>query len=69
MNMLEMAKLVGNQAVAKADEIATGKFAEEKVEEAAEGKAGKGKKAKKEKAGQVRKAAATMPRGASWPRR
>jgi tetratricopeptide (TPR) repeat protein len=49
MNMLEMAKLVGNQAVAKADEIATGKFAEEKVEEAAEGKAGKGKKAKKEK--------------------
>jgi tetratricopeptide (TPR) repeat protein len=49
MGMLEMAKLVGNQAVAKADEIATGKFAEEKVEEAAEGKAAKGKKAKKEK--------------------
>jgi Flp pilus assembly protein TadD len=49
MSMLEMAKLVGNQAIAKADEIATGKFAEEKVEEAAEGKAGKGKKAKKEK--------------------
>src|SRR5450432_4460934 len=51
MGMLEMAKLVGNQAIAKADEIATGKFAEEKVEEAAEGKAGKGggKKAKKEK--------------------
>jgi Flp pilus assembly protein TadD len=50
MNMLEMAKLVGNQAIAKADEIATGKFAEEKVDEAAEGKAGKGgKKAKKEK--------------------
>ena len=49
MNMLEMAKLVGNQAVAKADEIATGKFAEEKVEEAAEGKAAKGKKGKKEK--------------------
>lgn len=49
MNMLEMAKLVGNQAIAKADEIATGKFAEEKVEEAAEGKAGKGKKGKKEK--------------------
>ena len=49
MNMLEMAKLVGNQAINKADEIATGKFAEEKVEEAAEGKAGKGKKAKKEK--------------------
>jgi len=51
MNMLEMAKLVGNQAIAKADEIATGKFAEEKVEEAAEGKAGKGKKGKKAKAG------------------
>ena len=49
MNMLEMAKLVGNQAVAKADEIATGKFAEEKVEEAAEGKAAKGKKGKKDK--------------------
>ena len=40
MNMLEMAKLVGNQAIKKADEIATGKFEEEKVEEAAEGKAG-----------------------------
>jgi tetratricopeptide (TPR) repeat protein len=49
MNMLEMAKLVGNQAISKADEIATGKFAEEKVEEAAEGKAPRGKKAKKEK--------------------
>jgi tetratricopeptide (TPR) repeat protein len=50
MGMLEMAKLVGNQAIAKADEIATGKFAEEKIEEAAEGKAGKGgKKGKKEK--------------------
>jgi Flp pilus assembly protein TadD len=50
MNMLEMAKLVGNQAIKKADEIATGKFEEEKVEEAAEGKTGKGKKGgKKEK--------------------
>jgi tetratricopeptide (TPR) repeat protein len=51
MNMLEMAKLVGNQAISKADEIATGKFAEEKVEEAAEGKPAKGggKKAKKDK--------------------
>ncbi len=56
MNMLEMAKLVGNQAINKADEIATGKFAEDKIEEAAEGKAGGkgggkggGKKAKKEK--------------------
>ena len=35
MNMLEMAKLVGNQAIKKAEEIATGKFEEEKVEEAA----------------------------------
>ncbi len=44
MNMLEMAKLVGNQAIKKAEEIATGKFEEEKAEEAAEGKAaGKGK--------------------------
>lgn len=52
MGMLEMSKLVGNQAIAKAEEIATGKFAEEKVEEAGgEGKAGKGKKGKKEKAG------------------
>jgi len=53
MNMLEMAKLVGNQAIKKAEEIATGKFEEEKVEEANEkaaGKAGKGKGAKKEKA-------------------
>jgi tetratricopeptide (TPR) repeat protein len=53
MNMLEMAKLVGNQAIKKADEIATGKFEEEKVEEAAEGKSGKGAKkaAKKKDAG------------------
>jgi len=49
MNMLEMAKLVGNQAIRKAEEIATGKFEEEKAEEAAEGKAGKGKKEKKKK--------------------
>ena len=52
MNMLEMAKLVGNQAIKKAEEIATGRFEEEKVEEAqdkAAGKAGKGK-GKKEKA-------------------
>jgi Flp pilus assembly protein TadD len=50
MNMLEMAKLVGNQAIKKAEEIATGKFEEEKVEEAQEKaavKAGKGKKAAK----------------------
>jgi Flp pilus assembly protein TadD len=51
MNMLEMAKLVGNQAIKKADEIATGKFEEDKVEEAADAKAGKaGKKAKKKDA-------------------
>ena len=55
MNMLEMAKLVGNQAIKKAEEIATGKFEEEKVEEASEGKAGggkgkKGAKGAKEKA-------------------
>jgi tetratricopeptide (TPR) repeat protein len=51
MNMLEMAKLVGNQAIKKADEIATGEFEEEKVEETADAKAGKGgKKGKKEKA-------------------
>jgi Tfp pilus assembly protein PilF len=52
MNMLEMAKLVGNQAIKKAEEIATGKFEEEKVEEAQEKaavKAGKGKKGAKEK--------------------
>src|SRR5581483_5380989 len=50
MNMLEMAKLVGNQAIKKADEIATGKFEEEKAEEAAEAKAGgKGKKREKAK--------------------
>jgi Tfp pilus assembly protein PilF len=46
MNMLEMAKLVGNQAIKKADEIATGKFEEEKAggaEEASDAKVGKGK--------------------------
>src|SRR3954452_3094747 len=47
MNMLEMAKLVGNQAIKKAEEIATGTFEEEKIEEAAEGKAGKGGKGAK----------------------
>ena len=58
MNMLEMAKLVGNQAIKKADEIATGKFEEEKVEEAAErqGRQGQeGKKAKKEEEGKRRR--------------
>src|SRR5262249_32463969 len=51
MNMLEMAKLVGNQAIKRAEEIATGKVEEEKGEEAGEGgKAAKGgKKGKKEK--------------------
>ncbi|HVX96235.1 MAG TPA: tetratricopeptide repeat protein [Polyangia bacterium] len=57
MNMLEMAKLVGNQAIKKADEIATGKFEEEKQPggDAEDGKGkGKGKGAKgkgKEKEG------------------
>src|SRR5436190_3316441 len=57
MNMLEMAKLVGNQAIKKAEEIATGKFEEEKAEEAAEGggkagaKGGKKKEKKKESGG------------------
>jgi Tfp pilus assembly protein PilF len=59
MNMLEMAKLVGNQAIKKADEIATGKFEEEKGEKAgaaddadAKGKGkGKGKKGKGDKEG------------------
>ncbi len=50
MNMLEMSKLVGNQAIARAEEIATGKFQEEKADETAEGgKAVKGKKEKKKK--------------------
>jgi tetratricopeptide (TPR) repeat protein len=53
MNMLEMAKLVGNQAIKKADEIATGKFEEEKAaapDEEGKGKGkGKGKKGKGEK--------------------
>jgi tetratricopeptide (TPR) repeat protein len=54
MNMLEMAKLVGNQAIKKGEEIATGKFDEEKTEDRAGGdKAGKkGKKAKKAEAGE-----------------
>ena len=49
MNMLEMAKLVGNQAIKKGEEIATGKFDEEKTEEKGGGEKGgkKGKKAKK----------------------
>ncbi len=63
MNMLEMAKLVGNQAIKKADEIATGKFEEEKGEkagagdDAAEGKGkgkGKGKKGKGDKEGDAK---------------
>jgi Flp pilus assembly protein TadD len=50
MNMLEMAKLVGNQAIKKGEEIATGKFDEEKTEERGGDKAGAGgKKAKKAK--------------------
>jgi tetratricopeptide (TPR) repeat protein len=51
LNMLEMAKLVGNQAVKKGEEIATGKFDEEKTEDKASGDKGKkGKKTKREKA-------------------
>ncbi|HEY2902948.1 MAG TPA: tetratricopeptide repeat protein [Polyangia bacterium] len=47
LGMLEMAKLVGNQAIRKADEIATGKFEEEKAEDNAAARASKsGKKAK-----------------------
>jgi tetratricopeptide (TPR) repeat protein len=50
MNMLEMAKLVGNQAIKKGEEIATGKFDEEKTEERGGDKAGGGgKEAKKTK--------------------
>jgi tetratricopeptide (TPR) repeat protein len=52
MNMLEMSKLVGNQAIKKGDEIATGKFDEEKTEEKGGGdKAGKKGKAAKAKKG------------------
>lgn len=49
MNMLEMAKLVGNQAIKKGEEIATGKFDEEKTETTGGGEKGgkKGKKGKK----------------------
>ena len=66
MNMLEMAKLVGNQAIKKAEEIATGKFEEEKVEEASEGKAAKGGKgAKGAKAARTRARRRTRKRPAS----
>jgi tetratricopeptide (TPR) repeat protein len=56
MNMLEMSKLVGNQAIKKGEEIATGKFDEEKTEErgekAAGGKKGRrGRKADKSEGG------------------
>ena len=44
MNMLEMAKLVGNQAIKKGEEIATGKFDEEKTEEKGGGDKGSGEK-------------------------
>ena len=63
MNMLEMAKLVGNQAIKKADEIATGKFEEEKAgagDDAADAKGkgkGKGKKGKGDKEGDEDEAA------------
>jgi len=51
LNMLEMAKLVGNQAIKKGEEIATGKFDEDKIEEKGVEKGKKGKKAKKADAG------------------
>jgi len=50
LNMLEMSKLVGNQAIKKGEEIATGKFDEEKTETTGGEKASKkggGKKGKK----------------------
>ncbi len=48
LNMLEMAKLVGNQAIKKGEEIATGKFDEEKTEDKGGEKGGKkGKKGRK----------------------
>ncbi|HEY4183788.1 MAG TPA: tetratricopeptide repeat protein [Polyangia bacterium] len=47
LNMLEMAKLVGNQAIKKGEEIATGKFDEEKTEDKSGEKGKKGKKGKK----------------------
>ena len=48
LNMLEMAKLVGNQAIKKGEEIATGKFDEEKTETTGGEKGGKkGRKGKK----------------------
>jgi tetratricopeptide (TPR) repeat protein len=49
LGMLEMAKLVGNQAIRKADEIATGKFEEEKAEANADAKAARAGGAKKGK--------------------
>jgi len=48
-NMLEMAKLVGNQAIKKGEEIATGKFDEEKTEDRGGGEKAGGKKGKKGK--------------------
>jgi tetratricopeptide (TPR) repeat protein len=49
LGMLEMAKLVGNQAIRKADEIATGKFEEEKAEANADAKAARAGTTKKGK--------------------
>jgi tetratricopeptide (TPR) repeat protein len=75
LNMLEMAKLVGNQAIKKADEIATGKFEEEKTDESAEARGGgdkgekKGKKGKKDAKGAGGKdAAAEADPGGNTPR-
>ena len=68
MNMLEMAKLVGNQAIKKADEIATGKFEEEKAEEAAEGKAGKGQEGQEGEEGRRRGRGRQAGQGGQRPR-
>ena len=70
MNMLEMAKLVGNQAIKKAEEIATGKFEEEKVEEAVGGQGRQGgKKGKKAKAARRRPTRATTAASGQGGRR
>jgi tetratricopeptide (TPR) repeat protein len=49
LNMLEMSKLVGNQAIKKAEEIATGKFDEEATEASAKSGGARGKAGKKPK--------------------
>jgi len=63
LNMLEMAKLVGNQAIKKGEEIATGKFDEEKTE------SGAGEKGGKRGIRGRRAATRPAPKTASWPRK